>query len=326
MGTLRWGEVEKAAAERKKQRKQSRRFVIQDGESASVRFLVNENEPYIYKRHFANAAGRNGRYLVCAEDAVRDGKHDGCVVCAVARSQGKGGNVRLSSRVYGFSVLDPRKYHRIEQGKEVEYDICTEDARCKWCRKGNDAKATGVCHWTLAEAVALLLKTFEHVLLGEKCAICQVGKIKVAEYTCPECGEVVEVDDPEAEVRCFTCNPKKIVMVMPQEAVRCSKGCKNARRTSLADAWVIVTRSGSGTSTTYNFAPGEVAALGEEWKDAVPIDFPNITEFQPESASEQAVILQVKNPFAERENVGAEEETATEGMEMKPPSGPIFKR
>lgn len=329
MAQLRWGEVEKAAAESKKQRgNKSRRFVIQDGETAMVRFLVNPNEPFIYKRHFANNAGRNGRYLVCAEDKAREGKHSGCVVCAVARSQGKGGNVRLASRVYGFSVLDPRKYHRVEEGKDVSYELCSEDARCRWCRKGNESKATGVCHWTLAEAVALQLKTFEHDLLGEKCAICQVGRIKVVEYVCPDCGEIVEPEDGTTEVRCFNCNPKKVVMVMPQEVVKCSKGCKGARRTTLADAWVAVTRSGSGTSTTYNFAPGEIGPMPKEWEDAEPINFEEIGEFQPETATEQAVILQVKNPFkdAPADDDDEENDDQQEGMEVRAPTGNIFKR
>jgi hypothetical protein len=83
-------------------------------------------------------------------------------------------------------------------------------------------------------------------------------------------------------------------MVHPQEVVVCSKGCKQARRTSLADAWVIVTRSGEKTSTTYNFGVGEIEPLDDEIK---PLDFPTLSEFQPLSAPEMAAKLGVQNPF-----------------------------
>jgi hypothetical protein len=323
---LNWAGVEKAASDRKA-RRQTRRFVIRDGETVQVRFLCPPNEPYMYKRHFANNVGAKGRYLICAEDIAHDGKHDGCVVCAVARAQGKKGAVRYAARVYAFSLLDPRKFHVLGEGDDRAYEECSEDARCKWCKKGDEPKLNGVCHWTVSEAVANLIKTFDLTVLGKRCAACETGTIKVVEYVCPDCGELLEPEDPLALTRCFECDPKKPHMVVPAEVVRCSKGCKDARRTTLADAWVQVTRSGSGTSTTYSFAPGEVGAVDDAFGELTPVEFDKLEEFKAESAMEQAAVLGVANPFKSRKE--EDDRIPFDGkdeVEMRAPQGPIFRR
>jgi len=289
---LNWGDTKKAINESKRG-KGGRRFQIRDGESVAIRFLVNDKEPFIYKRHYDN---RNSRYLVCAEDAVSQGKHPGCVPCYVAKQQGKSGQVRQAARVFGFSVFDPRKTHYLENEKD-RYQTCKDDPTCKWCRKGFESRLNGVSHWSLAVAVAEQLQVFERDLLGIKCAACQLGTIKVKQYVCPECDTELDVDDPFEEARCFECGTKaKIVMVLPREIVTCSRGCPKPRRTSLADAFVIVTRSGEGTSTTYNFSVGDIAPIPADWI-VVPVDFARDPEFLPIGASEQAAALGVANPF-----------------------------
>jgi hypothetical protein len=293
---LNWGDTKKAIDESRRSSRRTRRFQIRDGESVSIRFLGDEKEPFIYKRHFDN---RNNRYIICAEDAVINGKHKGCVACYEAKRQGKQGQMRMSTRTFAFTIYDPRKFHFVESNPEKEkYQNCKDDPTCRWCRKGIEQRTNGVCNWSLAGTVAEQLQVFERDLLGQKCAICQLGTIKVKQYVCPECDTELDVDDPYEERRCFECGTKtKVVMVKPREVVACSRGCKNARRTTLADAFVIVTRSGEAMNTAYNFSPGDIGPIPSDWKDASPLDFAHDPEFLPLPANEQAAAIGIANPF-----------------------------
>jgi hypothetical protein len=119
------------------------------------------------------------------------------------------------------------------------------------------------------------------------------------------------VDDPFEERRCFECGTKtKVVMVKPKEIVVCSKGIcgAKARRTSLADAWVTVTRAGEQMNTTYNFSPGDIEPLPEALKGLKPVDFAHDPEFQPLSAGEQAAALGIVNPYRDVASTKEEDE------------------
>lgn len=322
---LNWNEFNKAVSQSKRAGRRTRRFNIRNGESVPLKFLVNENEPYIFKRHYANAARK---YLVCAEDAANAGTHDGCVACYEARKK-RNGPVRGAARVYGFSVYDPRKYHIVENIDD-KYQPCSEDAKCKWCRQGIEVRTTGVCHWTVAEAVATQLRQFELDLLGTRCASCGLGTVKVVEFVCPDCEDPVESDDPSQPSKCYNCGGGKTPkLVMPQEVLSCSK-CKSPKRMTLSDVWVIVTRSGEGTQTSYNFAPGEVADL-PEGVTAESVNFAEEEDFRPVSAVEQAAILGVPNPFrSSGSRAAAEDDEAEEpknpAFQMREPKNPFFRR
>lgn len=273
--------------------KQGRRFVIKDGETVEVRFLVNDNEPFIFKEHYVAQARR---YLICAEDAVQENKHTGCVPCFLARTNNK--KYKNAARKYAFSLIDSRKFHVLEvEGKKV-YKTCTSDESCKYCRKGNEAKSSGVRYWNVNQTVADQIRQFEKESLGKAC-MCG-GRVKVVQYICPECDAELEPEDPLEPTRCFICEKehgkKKPCMVHAEEVLKCTK-CKDPKRVSLANAWVTVTRSGEGTTTTYNLGLAEVAPLGKEYKELKPVEFATHQDFKPVSSGEQAAICNTRNPF-----------------------------
>lgn len=305
--SMNWGDARQAFSESRGSGGNSGfRFVISDKESVPVRFLIPESgdEPYIYKRHYV----KNKGYHVCAEDLAEDNKHAGCVICVEAKNQGKKGPVGLSNRAFAFSVYDPRKTHVFKEkvagkdGKESKYHPCADDPTCRWCKKGDVPKVNGLRHWTLSGKVAQQLETWERQVLGKNCAACDRGTIKVTSYVCPKCEAEMEIDDPNEESRCFECSNAskkkggpKVVMVHPQEVVVCSRGCDDARRKSLADSWIMVTRSGADQDTSYNFTVTEEPM--EVPSDVKSIDFKTNPDFKPAPANEQAAMLQVQNPF-----------------------------
>lgn len=285
------------------------RFNIGPGETVVVKFVPpnDGSEPFIYQRHYVV----NKSYFPCAADKAADGKHDGCVFCFEAKKQGKDGNVGLPQRVFGFSVFDTRKYHKLDnkvtiddparpgKTKETQFVPCKDDPTCKWCRKGNEAKYNGMRQWSLSGKAMTQLQTFANEILGKKCGGCGRGLIKVKGYECPKCGEPMSPDDPTEEQRCMECSheqgKKAVVMVMPKEIVSCSKNCDNPRRVELDEAFIAVTRTGAKTDTTYNFTLGD---FDDELPDDLkPIDFSKVSDAQPTSAQEQAITLGVRNPF-----------------------------
>lgn len=301
---MEWSEIEKSVKDsRKTQSGGGRRLFMADGDSADLRFFAPKGEPYIYKQHF-DATTR--KYIVCAEDAAKAGEHDGCVACSIARTL-RGPKARLKSpqRKYAASVFDPRKYHFVEaNAKGKQYQPCTDDDSCRWCRRGVDRKINGVRHWSMAEQVILQLKKFVGDTLGKRCRRCENGRIKVMGYQCPTCESELEPDDPAEEVRCIACEKeqgKKPVLVKAKEIISCKNCGPKGKRMTLSDAWVTVSKSGELQNTTWNFTLGEVEPFDPDTfiqefpdlKKIVPIDFAHNEEFQPLSAREQALILGV---------------------------------
>lgn len=287
MSALNWGQVKKNMDAAKAKRFISRRFIIKNGETVPVRILVNPNEPFIFKRHYVNATKQ---YLVCAEDAALAGQHEGCVACDMARAGGRSSIVKLPQIVYAISLYDPRKIHKVEYGQETKYELCTEDARCRHCRMGNKPTLNGVRHWTMNESVANQLREFEINVLGNRC-MCGVGMLKVIEFICPNCQAPMEPDNPNDAARC-QCGQ----IVYPQPVHKCSR-CNEPRPMSLADTWLIITRAGEGTSTSYNFNPGEVEPFSFT-DDIKPLDFAHDPEFQPLAAQQMAGALRVPGQYA----------------------------
>lgn len=300
---LDWGTANRAMAKSSSGSGGIRRFQIKDGEMVSIRFIGGKGEPFIWKRHYVKQ-GKGGTYFVCAEPAHRAGDHEGCVGCLLARAQGKQGAMKFPQNVASFSVLDPRLFHMLdEEYQGSKFHLCKktdeddDDSLCRFCRKGNKPKLTGVRPWTVAKKVFEQIRDFAK-RLGNRCAVCGTGKITTIGYVCPECGEAMEPDDPNEEQKCFKCSPKgKPVLVMPLERVECSKGCKKPRRAVLGDAWVNLTRIGERTETTYNFERGDIEPLPEKFASLKPINFAKEDEFQPLSAAGQAQLLGVRNPF-----------------------------
>jgi DNA-directed RNA polymerase subunit RPC12/RpoP len=307
MGSLRWDEVEKSVKEGQKQRGGGRRLFVADGESVDVRFIGTENnEPFIYKRHYDV---KTQRYLVCAEDQAREGTHDGCVACAVAHTlRGRDARLKSAQRLFAVSLFDPRKYHYIEsRPKGEQYQPCTDDESCRWCRKDIERKINGVRHWSMAQAVIDQLKIFERDTLGKRCRRCEKGRITVTGYLCPTCESDLEPDTPDEEIRCISCEKeqkKKPILVKPQEIITCNNCGPKGRRLTLTDAWVTVAKSGERQNTTWNFGKGDVEPFDPEvfLKEfpnlkIQPINFADNPEFAPLPASEMAAILGVRNPF-----------------------------
>jgi hypothetical protein len=309
-GSLQWDEVEKSVKESKRRSGGANRFYLSDGESAEIRLIgVGHGEPHIYKRHYD---AKTGAYLVCAEDKAKEGEHEGCVACAVAKGlRGKTARLKSPQRVYGLSVFDPRKYHYVEKKpKGEQYQTCTDDESCRYCNRDMERKINGVRHWTLADNLIMQLRMFEHDTLGKKCAKCDNGKIKVLRYQCPVCEEELEPDDPTEDVRCISCEKelkKKPVLRRAKEIVSCRNCGPKGRRVTLANAWIEVSRSGQRAQTTWNFNVGDVEPFNpdpfiKEFPDAFkggvePIDFANHPDFEPLSAAQMAALLDVDNPF-----------------------------
>jgi hypothetical protein len=303
---LDWGEANRAMAKSGGGSGGARRFQIKDGETVSIRFIGGKGEPFIWKRHFVKQ-GKGGTYFVCAEPAQKAGKHEGCVGCMLARQQGKNGALKFPQNVASFSVLDPRLFHMLdEEYQGSKFHLCKktdeddDDSVCKFCRKDNKPKLSGVRHWTVAKKVFEQIRDFAK-RLSTRCVTCGVGKITTVGYECPECGTEMEPDDPHEEQKCFKCSTSRnATMVVPFERVECSKGCKKPRRASINDAWVNLTRSGEKTETTYNFERGDIESLPAKYAYLKPIDFAKEDEFQPMSADAQAQLLGVRNPFGKK--------------------------
>lgn len=311
---LNWGDANRAMAKSSSGSGGAKRFQIKDGETVGIRFLGGRGEPFIWKRHFVKQ-GKGGVYFVCAEPAHRDGKHEGCVGCFLARAQGKKGAYKFPQNVASFSVLDPRRFHMLdEEYQGSKFHLCKktddddDDSVCRFCRKGNKPKLSGVRHWTVAKKVFEQIRDFAK-RLSNRCAACGIGKITTIGYVCPECANPLEPDDPNEEQKCFECSTKsKPVMVLPVERVECSKGCKKPRRALLADVWVNLTRSGERTETTYNFERGDIEPLPEKFADLKPINFAKEDEFEPLSAAGQAQLLGVRNPFGKKSEFDDDED------------------
>lgn len=320
-GSLAWEEVEKSVKESKsRQGGGGRRLFLDTDQPTEIRFIgLNGKEPYIYKRHYD---AKTKRYIVCAEDEAKEGKHEGCVVCMLAKTlRGREARVKSPQRLYAVTVFDPRKYHYVESKPEGEqYQPCTKDdeGQCRWCKRGIERKINGVRHWSMAEQVIMQLRTFEKDVLGKKCAR-DGGRIKVVGYQCPTCETEMEPDDPTEEIRCIACEKemgKKPVLRKPKEVISCKTCGPKARRISLADAWITITKTGQKQSTSYNFNPGETEPFDPEdvlkefpdLKKIKAIKFSAHPDFQPDSAGEQAAILGVKNPFKATAKADEEED------------------
>lgn len=307
--SLSWDEVEKSVKEGRKARSGGRRLFMEDGDSADIRFIgIQNHEPYIYKRHFD---AKTGRYFICAEDEAKAGDHEGCVCCAIARAlRGKTARLKSPQRLYAVSVFDPRKYHYVEsKPKGEQYQPCSDDDSCRWCRRNVERKINGVRHWSLAENLVLQLRTFERDTLGKRCRRCGTGRIKVTGFQCPTCETELEVDgDPNEEMRCLSCEKeqkKKPVLVKPKEIVACKNCGPKGRRLTLGDAWITISRSGQKQNTTWNFTVGDIEPFDPDpflkefpdLKKIKPINFESSDEFKPLPAGEMAAALGVKNPF-----------------------------
>jgi hypothetical protein len=326
MGSMNWDEVERSAKEGQRQRGGGGRLYLEDGDTADLRII--SKELYIYKRHFD---AKTSKYIVCAEDYVKAGDHEGCVACAIAKTlRGKTARLKSPQRLYAISVFDPRKFHYVEsKPKDEQYQDCTDDDSCRYCRRNVERKIRGVRHWSLAENLALQLRTFERDTLGKKCRKCGTGKIKVKGYQCPVCESDMEPDEPGERQRCIPCEKelgKRPVERVAKEVITCTNCGPKGRRLTLADAWISVTKSGKRQNTTWNFTVGDIEPFDpepflKEFKDLKiePIDFTTHPDFLPLSAAEQALLLDVDNPFAKgRKRASNDDEDDEDDGDEKP--------
>lgn len=185
-----FGAVKKVAQEHKERAKSygdfARRFIIKDGETATVWFSGSRDEPYIGRRHYSSDIG----YFVCGEER--------CVSCYAA---GKGNKAhRKGSDFAAFNMVDTRLFHKIPTDKKDRHEFaeCSDDKACKYCKRKVPRERAGrrMGEFSITWAGAL---GAQEAKINKKCASCFVGKIKVVDYQCPRCEESMDWSPEEGE-------------------------------------------------------------------------------------------------------------------------------
>jgi len=262
-------------------------FKLDDGESAIVRFNGSEDEPHIFESHSIRR-GNKFSGVNCAKDTPG---HDGCVGCW-SNSNGDKGVGRPASKG-AFNLIDHRWYHKLldreksdGENKRYKYILCSDDARCKYCRKKKKREHGGQKRVTFALQWAQLLAATDEKL-SKKCKSCGVGRVKAVGYE-DEDGEPVDPPSDDEELE------EAIESGEIFEVLECNK-CEEPERCTLNDALLEVTRVGSGTNTTYKFDIEEIVEM-EEWEtECEPGDLE--AQNKPLSAEKQAGVIGVQNPF-----------------------------
>lgn len=208
-----------------------------------------QEEPFSYEQHYiARNKGRDA-YLTCAE---RWEPKSRCAACHLMQR----GDKAISRRdQVVFSFLPRRKFHVIERGGKKEYPYCVaEGGHCAHCNSGNPAKQEGMRYFGFAQMHAQsVIACAERV--AKRCSACGIGAIRNVGWMCsnPDCGEplsyALSADGRREKVRCAECK----ALMLPDEQLRCPKGCDRPRRAQLFDVDVLVQRHGSDKKTVYNF-------------------------------------------------------------------------
>lgn len=279
------------------------RLIMQDAETALSYFSGSTEEPEIIMRHYQP---RGRKFGDCREDKK-------CVGCYYEE---KDGSIGKPQAVACFNVIDTRWFHKIEtqvRGRtKKEYVECPDDRSCKQCqtkdgKKDRYRKGRCIAYFALTWADALGAQDEK---LSKKCGSCKRGKIRVVDYQCPECNESIDwapdEDDEKMKIRCGECRAK----IEPDEVIECTK-CDAPVRATIFDYGcpVEITRSGTGTSTSYNFTPvWPPPEEAPDWifeEDQEPFDLEEACA-KPTS-EEQAKLWEVVNPFNKKDRKEYEE-------------------
>jgi len=279
----------------------ARKLILKDGETAVVWFTGTADEPHIFRRHYHPTFG----YFYCAEKK--------CVACNEAAKGSKA--FKKGTSMAAFNIVDTRWFHKIPRKNEddrYDYVLCDEDASCKYCRKKVERIRAGkrLAEFALTWGDAL---GAQEEKINKKCASCHTGKIRVVEYNCPECGELLDwAPDPDMEeseqiIKCGECKKR----VRPMEVIECTK-CDDPVRGSIFEYGcpVEITRSGERKNTSYNFNPVWPPEEPEDWvmaDDMKPFDLEKKYKQMVMSPSAMAEKIGVVNPFDEDEKAKVEE-------------------
>lgn len=276
----------------------ARKLIMKDGETAVVYFSGSVDEPYIIRQHFHPTF----KYFYCGGAK--------CVACAEAA---KGNTAyKKGTAVAAFNVIDTRWFHKIPRSSDKErYDYvpCEDDASCTMCRRKIErlraGKRLGEFALTWGDALGA-----QEEKIGKKCASCHSGQIRVVEYTCPECTELLDWAPESGEeggegdgqlIKCGACRRR----VMPVEVIECTKCSKPVRGTIFDFGCPVeITRSGQRKQTSYNFNPIWPPPPVPDWvlaKEMEPFDLEAKYAQMVLSPSAMAEKLQVSNPFDKEE-------------------------
>lgn len=281
----------------------TRKLILKDGETAILWFPgTSDAEPHIIRRHYDPV---NKYYYYCG------GKQ--CVACYQA---GKGNkSFKKGTPISLFTTIDERWFHKVQSKEDPQkhkYILCSEDASCKGCARKIERVRSGKRLAELALQWGDALGVQEDKI-SKKCASCHTGRIKVVEYLCPECGEVLdwtpdpENPDEEATIKCGGCHKK----VHPAESIECTN-CDKPKRGTIFECGcpVEVTRSGEKTGTAYNFTPIWPPPEAPEWlfeKGMEPFDMEEIVKKETMDAAAMSEKFGLVNPFSGKERRQAEE-------------------
>lgn len=298
------------------------RFRIGDGESAIVRFFgdfENQQDPIIGVNHYIRRLAIGSQYHNCT-DNLPEGSNQNCVFCHVMHQGDKG--IKKQNRAFLW-LKDLRKVHKLEQEVRVlkpgvvfrpgvansdtdytttKYPPCSAPKRiCAYCRQGSVPMANGFRSWELAV-------TYADMLVSQQTAIrdmCKCGAkdeegngtIAVSRYLCsnPECMSEVDFDPNQGRpvAGCGSCGQT----LPPLEEITCAN-CDSPQRCDLQDFLFKVTRTGSGTDTTYNFEPVQFKPPSQEDIDESISSKPDFEALlQPEAPELQASKLGIPSPF-----------------------------
>lgn len=298
------------------------RFMIGDGESAVVRFFgdfENQQDPLVGVTHYVRRLPTGKQYHNCTDNLPED-SNTNCVFCHMISQGDKG--IKKQNRAFLW-LKDYRKVHKLENEVRIlkpgvtfvpgrvnkaddytstKYPPCSAPKRvCSYCKQGNQAAVNGYRHWELAIMYADMLVS-QQASIRDFCR-CGAkdeegnGTIQVTRYLCsnPDCMEEVSFDPNQGRpvVQCGSCKQT----LPPLEEISCS-ACDSPARCDLQDFLFKVTRTGSGTDTTYNFEPVQFKLPTQEELDEAMKDKPDFEAMlQPEPPELQASALGIPSPF-----------------------------
>lgn len=249
-----------------------RYFKLGDGESGDYLFIGSEEtEPDVAHDH-SFRDGKNFKTVIHRDN--------GCVACYM----NDGGDRRVSrpSLRYRFTLYDlgwtkrtKNKEKSREAGEDkydyepVDEDVVTKKgiAKGKYVRRGR-------CGWKMPDQWFQAVKALD-ARIQKRCASCITGKIKVLGKKKKKDGTTIE-------------------------KLSCSK-CDDPVKQSLFNRIITITRSGTGTKTSYQFQvstdeiPEDVLEKLKEDEYAQPYDWESVDPVP--TSSRQAKDLGCKNPF-----------------------------
>jgi len=269
-------------------------FQLKEGDSARIRFLPSENEPYLNNIHWIQQGV--GFTLICRE---KD-----CVCCHYYL---KDPAIGVKTSRAAFNIIDARKVHllrEIKQGRETYVTYTCQGPECSFCSQGNEAKEAGVKYWECSTSLALQISDIAHNL-RERC-LCNTGMIHLVEHICPQCQEpIMHRPDISEFTVCSECQNT----VKPLERLKCSnancpgffqdgdpwagEGKKGPSRAGIEFSYLKVTRTGK---RDYSLIPEPFSPLEEKHRNYKPLDLKTL--LRPPSIEEQARRLEVDDPFS----------------------------